>query len=268
SATDNGRLVDPDPAVATSRRFFSGLAKVVCSAPSEIHGDVVNKIKPKRRVFHRSSKQFSMNRYHLILSNANMAGSSRGVFCLDVSPSGAITQSRCHNDGHDAVLARIIQVQGESIIHCSARSKASERSGHRSVKARRHVWCLATSSLPHSTYASPPGYAGLLKVQTHCPRPERLAARSMYGVNNPREEISIFSRQSKRFPRAFGASPPPPPATHRTLWWRRFFAKFSGPDRLHASRSKPPQGGPPTLEPYLCGSKRGGAGAARFAPGR
>src|SRR6184192_2986202 len=82
SVTNNGRLVDPDQAVATSRRFFSGLAKVVCSAPSEIHGDVVNKIKPKRRVFHRSSKQFSMNRYHLILSNANMASSSHRFSAL------------------------------------------------------------------------------------------------------------------------------------------------------------------------------------------
>src|SRR5881397_1902609 len=165
------------------------------------------------------------------------------------------------------LLARIFRRE-EKVSHTVARGVSLGASGHMRVKARRHVWCLATSSLPHSTYALPPGYAGLLKVQIHCPRPERLAARSMYGVNNPREEISIFSRQSKKFPRAFAASPPPLPATHRTSLWRRFFAKFSGPDRLHASRSKPPQGRPPTLEPYLCGSKRGGAGAARFAPGR
>src|SRR5437870_7284356 len=44
---------------------------------------------------------------------------------------------------------------------------------------------LGYKLVPHSTYASPPGYAGLLKVQTHCPRPERLAARSVYSVNNP-----------------------------------------------------------------------------------
>ncbi len=82
------------------------------------------------------------------------------------------------------LLARIFRRE-EKVSHTVARGVSLGASGHMRVKARRHVWCLATSSLPHSTYALPPGYAGLLKVQIHCPRPERLAARSVYGVNNP-----------------------------------------------------------------------------------
>ena len=48
------------------------------------------------------------------------------------------------------LLARIFR-RKEKVSHTVARGVSLGASGHMSVKARRHVWCLATSSLPHST---------------------------------------------------------------------------------------------------------------------